>query len=162
MVFKLPLEIKEIISKARQKQQKIVMVTGVFDLIHQEHLKFLKKAKQEGDVLLIGVESDKRVKTLKGENRPINSQQQRLNNLLELNIADGVFVLPEEFSQKSDHVALLKMVLPDILAISSHSPFQDEKRVITGELGIALKVVHQFNPQISTTLMIKNSLKSRK
>jgi rfaE bifunctional protein nucleotidyltransferase chain/domain len=162
MVFKLPQEIARLISQARQKQQKIVLATGVFDIIHQEHISFLKKAKQAGDLLLVGIESDKRVKNLKGKDRPVNFQVKRLRSLEKLAITDGIFILPDKFDSQIDHRNLLEQILPDVLAISSHSPFQKEKQNIVDSLDIELRVVHQFNQNISTTLLIKNGLESNK
>ena len=60
---------------------KKILVTGVFDLLHQEHINFLTKAKAVGDILVVGLETDTRVKQLKGFNRPINSTKDRLQNL---------------------------------------------------------------------------------
>jgi D-beta-D-heptose 7-phosphate kinase/D-beta-D-heptose 1-phosphate adenosyltransferase len=85
-----------------------VLVTGVFDLLHEEHILFLKKAKALGDYLVVGIESDVRVKQMKGEGRPVNSQSIRVENLKSLNIIDEVFVLPQEFSKPSDHTTLIK------------------------------------------------------
>jgi len=135
----------------RAKAKKtLTLVTGVFDLLHQEHRNFLLKAKQLGDLLLIGLESDVRVKQLKGANRPINNQAQRLVNLRAWNIADYIFILPENFSKSAEYIR------PNFMAISSHTAFALEKEAILADFGAKLVVVHEFNPQFSSSLMIKN------
>src|SRR3990172_12032671 len=58
----------------RSLGKKIVLVTGVFDLLHDEHRNFLKVAKKAGDFLIVGLESDTRVRALKGVGRPVHDQ----------------------------------------------------------------------------------------
>lgn len=137
-----------------------VLVTGVFDILHQEHRDFLIKAKQEGDVLMVGIETDNRVKMIKGEDRPINSQVVRLKNLDKLQIAQYVFLLPEKFSKPEDHDRLIDKLMPDILAISSHTSHQPEKRAIIEKHHGNLKVVHSHNPAISSTNLINQRNRS--
>ena len=139
------------------KQKTKILVTGVFDILHQEHLNFLKKAKQLGDVLVVGVESDLRVKKMKGEGRPVNKQEQRKVNLEKLNIADEVFILPEKFASPADHLQLLQKIKPDILAVSSHTAFLDKKEKSMQEIGGRVAVVHQHNPNISTTKILEKT-----
>ena len=90
-----------------------VLVTGVFDLLHKEHIEFLKKASDLGDYLIVGIESDVRVKQMKGESRPINAQKVRKENLEKLNLANEVFILPEQFSRPEDHIKLIKKIKPE-------------------------------------------------
>jgi len=132
----------------------IVLVTGVFDVLHSEHQKFLIKAKQQGDILLIGLESDIRVKQLKGSHRPINPINIRLKNLADLNITDYVFSLPQKFNLKKDHQNLIKQIKPHILAISSRTPNQPLKKKILEKYGGKIKVVLPHNPKVSTTRLI--------
>lgn len=89
-----------------------VLVTGVFDVLHLEHEYFLRQAKALGGRLVVGIESDLRVKKLKGPDRPINAQATRCQNLRDLGIADEVFVLPEQFNTSDDHRALLQKIKP--------------------------------------------------
>ena len=136
-------------------QSKTVLVTGVFDVIHPEHINFLKKAKQEGDFLIVAIESDARVKQIKGKDRPINHQRQRLNNLKKLKLADQIIILPEQFSSPKDHQKFINQLKPDIYAISSHTLHQQQKKQIIESVGGTLKVVHQHNPHISSSKIIQ-------
>ena len=147
-----------LIQKAKSNHQKIVLVTGVFDVIHQEHINFLNKAKTSGDFLIIGIETDLRVAQMKGDQRPNYPQQTRLTNLQKLNLADAIFILPDKFSNSQQHQKLISQIKPDILAISSHTKYQSQKKKIIEKYGGILKIVHQYNPQISTTKILKTDL----
>src|SRR5688572_18097608 len=109
---------QELLEQARKQKKKIVLVTGVFDVLHEEHKRFLEAARKEGDFLLIGIESDVRVRTMKGENRPYFSEEKRKDHLEAWNIANSVFILPEQFSRPADHDALIAQIRPDVLAVS--------------------------------------------
>ncbi|MFZ5438330.1 MAG: adenylyltransferase/cytidyltransferase family protein [Patescibacteria group bacterium] len=137
--------------------EKKVLVTGVFDVLHQEHINFLLAAKKYGTKLVIGLESDHRVRQLKGKNRPIFNQQQRKKNLEKLAIADKVFILPEKFNTKADHLRLIKKLKPAVLAVSSHTAHLKEKQAIMKEVGGELKIVYQHNPAVSSSKLINNS-----
>jgi len=144
----------------RDQGKKITLVTGVFDLLHQEHKIFLEKASQIGDVLIVGVESDARVRQLKGENRPIQNQELRKKQIEALNLADTVFILPEEFTTAEHYDQFVKEILPAYLAVSSHTPFQESKEMLMKKYGGELKVVHEFNPEVSTTILEKKLARS--
>ena len=136
-------------------KKNIVLATGVFDILHQEHTNFLKNAKAVGDYLIVGVESDVRVRQMKGEGRPVNSQAVRVENLLNLNIADEVFILPEQFNKPEDHSSLIQKIKPRFLAVSSHSQHLDKKQAILKEFGGEVVIVHEHNPKISTTKLLQ-------
>lgn len=136
-----------------------VLVTGVFDVLHAEHVTLLKKAKALGNTLVIGVESDARVRRMKGAARPVNTAATRVQNLKRLELADEVFVLPEQFDSPDDHRRLLAAIRPDILAVSSHSPHLDEKHRLMQEIGGRVVVVHEHNPAVSSTILLKNKHK---
>lgn len=139
---------------------KVVLVTGVFDILHQEHHNFLKKAKALGERLIVGIESDVRVRQLKGSGRPIHTQSVRAANVTALGLADEVFILPEAFSKPEHHRALLSQIKPDILAVSSHSPHVDKKQALMQEIGGTVVVAHQHNPKISTTILLQKQPQS--
>ena len=140
-----------------KRRSQIVLATGCFDVLHQEHKKFLKAAKALDGWFYVGLESDKRVRQLKGQSRPVNSLNQRLTNLRRLKIADHVFGLPENFTTTTARRKLIKQIHPDILAVSSHTPNLPVKRRLMAEVGGRVKIVLKQNPKISTTKIIKTS-----
>ncbi len=150
----LPLDIQEVIRSCKIESKSIVLVTGVFDILHFEHEIFLSEAKKLGNILIIGIESDFRVKEIKGDNRPINSQEKRFTNLLDMGITANVFILPDNFSKFEDHLELVKTVGPDFLAVSSHTAHLDKKREIMEMVKGKLVIVHKQNAEISSTKII--------
>jgi len=134
-----------------------VLVTGVFDILHDEHVKFLKKAKSLGGQLIVGLESDARVRNIKGEGRPVNLQAIRQKNLQALKISDQVIILPEKFDSPDDHLRFLQKIKPNILAVSSHTAHLEEKRQLMAEIGGIVVVAHHHNPKVSTTLSLKKT-----
>jgi rfaE bifunctional protein nucleotidyltransferase chain/domain len=95
--------------------QKIVLAGGCFDILHLGHLTFLEKAKSQGDVLFILLESDKAIKRIKGPDRPINPQLHRAKLLAALRVVDFVILLPE-MTDKDSYDNLVKKISPDIIA----------------------------------------------
>ena len=132
----------------------IVLATGVFDLLHSEHKKFLTAAKKSGDVLLVGLESGARVRQLKGSTRPLNPISIRLRHLAHLNLADYVFKLPQNLDTQKGREDFIQKLHPHVLAVSSHTPNLAEKNRIMHLVSGCVKIVHQHNPSISTTKLL--------
>lgn len=157
----IPKNILTSLADAKEKQQITVLVTGVFDVLHEEHVRFLKKAKEEGDILLVAIESDKRVRMIKGDERPINSQDVRKVNLEHLKIANWVMILPDDFDYEARD-EFISLVRPDVLAISAHSPFKQDKINVVSKYGGEVRVVLEFNPEVSTTQTLTQTLNGNK
>jgi L-threonylcarbamoyladenylate synthase len=138
----------------RRGSIKVVLVTGCFDILHSEHQKFLQKSKEQGHILIVGVEPNSRVQKLKGSKRPINKDQIRIKNLKKLELADHIFILPQDFGQEKKRLSLLKKINPDILAISSKDPFLKIKKNLCQKTNICLKIVLPYNPKVSTTKIL--------
>lgn len=152
----VPAEMLHRIRHLHSTGKKVVLVTGVFDLLHSEHHAFLTKAKQQGNYLVVAIESDVRVKELKGSGRPVWSQEQRKQALQEVDCVDAVFVLPDNFGEVSQREKLIAEIRPDVLAVSSHSPHLEKKRKILEKYGGEVRIVHDHNPAVSTTQLLKN------
>jgi rfaE bifunctional protein nucleotidyltransferase chain/domain len=87
-----------------------VMVNGTFDIIHRGHLMMLQHAKSLGDHLLVAIDTDRRVKELKGENRPINNQDDRRYMLESLKCVNTVYF----FDSKEELIDIMKEYQPDV------------------------------------------------
>ena len=81
--------------RLRKARKKIVFTNGTFDLLHAGHISYLEKAKTLGDVLIVGVNSDKSVKTYKGPSRPFVTEKDRLRVLSALECVDYVILFRE-------------------------------------------------------------------
>lgn len=140
--------------EARENGKKVVIATGVFDLFHEEHQAFLSAAAEQGDLLVVGLESDLRAKQLKGPDRPRQPQAQRQEQVQNYPVVTAAFILPEAFSAPHHHRALVALLQPSVLAVSSHSPHQDKKAKLLAEFGGELRVVREHNPLVSTTQLL--------
>ena len=83
-----------------RKNKKVVFTNGCFDILHRGHISYLNEAKSLGDILVIGINTDKSVKRLKGEDRPVNNEADRAFMLNNLKAVDYVFFF-EEFAKLS-------------------------------------------------------------
>lgn len=138
------------IADARAHGERIVMTNGCFDILHSGHITYLEKAKEQGDRLIIAVNDDASVKRLKGEDRPINSTEQRMLMLAALRAVDWVVSFTEDTPER-----LIAKVSPDILAKGGDyqvSEIAGAKHVIDhgGEV-----VIIPFVEGFSTTSLIK-------
>jgi len=100
----------EIINRIKAERKKIVFTNGCFDLLHVGHIRYLAQAKKLGDFLIIGLNSDSSVKELKGEDRPINSFEDRATLLSAIESVDFVIMFEEQTPEN-----LIKEIVPDIL-----------------------------------------------
>jgi len=85
-------ELKEILAGHRAAGRKVVFANGCFDLIHVGHVRYLQGARQEGDVLVVGINSDSSVRTLKGRGRPLAVQADRAEIVASMECVDHVVV----------------------------------------------------------------------
>jgi len=96
--------------KLKKEELKIVFTNGCFDIIHRGHVEYLYEAKELGDFLVVGLNSDSSVTKLKGDNRPVVGQLDRAYVLLNLKPVDAVIIFDEETPYE-----LIKFVKPDFL-----------------------------------------------
>ncbi len=102
--------IKRIVKRLKSQKRKIVFTNGCFDILHRGHATYLQKAKEQGDILIVGVNSDESIKRLKGEDRPINTLEDRAYLLAALESVDFVVSFYEDTPYD-----LIKVVEPHIL-----------------------------------------------
>lgn len=104
-----------------------VLVGGVFDILHFGHIHFLKEAKALGNYLIVIIESDQRVKKLKGSSRPFHNQNQRKEILESLKFVDEVIILKDEMSNQ-DYFDLITKIHPNIIAVTKGDPMYENKK----------------------------------
>jgi D-beta-D-heptose 7-phosphate kinase/D-beta-D-heptose 1-phosphate adenosyltransferase len=90
--------------------QRFVFTNGCFDLIHPGHVALLRQAREQGHYLMVGINSDRSVRELKGEGRPVQSEADRAEVLAAMRDVDGVVVFDEETPAK-----LIEALKPDVL-----------------------------------------------
>ena len=133
------------VARLKKLGKKIVFTNGCFDILHRGHVSYLDIAKSYGDVLILGLNSDSSVKKLKGENRPINHEEDRAYILSALESVDFVTV----FSNETPY-DLIKMVEPDVLVKGGD---YEGKEVVGSDIAGEVKLV-QFVDGRSTTKTI--------
>jgi len=103
-------ELKEIIDSLKKQGKKIGFTNGCFDLVHVGHIKYLRAAKKLADILIVAINSDKSVKVLKGNKRPLFPQDERAEILSAFEFVDYVVIFDELDPEKT-----ISALLPDIL-----------------------------------------------
>jgi D-beta-D-heptose 7-phosphate kinase/D-beta-D-heptose 1-phosphate adenosyltransferase len=139
-------EISIICQELKNKNKKIIFTNGCFDILHVGHIKYLEKAKSFGDVLILGLNSDNSTRLLKGEDRPINNQDDRAYILASLEVVDYLVIFEEETP-----FDLINLIKPDILVKGGD---YKGKEVIGKDIVNDLKIV-DFIPGKSTSATIK-------
>ena len=139
-------EISSIVSELKNKNKKIVFTNGCFDILHIGHVKYLEKAKNFGDILILGLNSDDSTHRLKGKNRPINTQDDRAYILASLEAVDYVVIFNEDTP-----LNLIKLIKPDVLVKGGD---YEGKEVVGQDIAKELKLV-QFIDAKSTSKTIK-------
>lgn len=112
MVSKI-VKIDDLVNKLemlRDSGRRIVFTNGCFDILHVGHVRYLMAAKAEGDVLVVGLNSDESVRTIKSANRPVVNQDQRAEVLASLACVDYVTIFDEP-----DPLNLIRLIKPDVL-----------------------------------------------
>src|SRR3990172_13253414 len=114
--------VAQFVKKLRQQKKKIVLTQGSFDMLHIGHARYCREAKKHGDVLIVGVDSDEKIRARKGEGRPIVPQAERLEMLAHLEYVDLV-VLKKLAAPKWE---LIKIVQPDVLIATKETYNKDQ------------------------------------
>jgi len=113
-------KLKRIISGLKSKGKRIVFTNGCFDLLHVGHTRYLKKARSYGDALVVALNSDRSVKRLKGNSRPILNQKDRAEILSELECVSYVTIFNEDTPAE-----IIKYILPDVLVKGADYKIED-------------------------------------
>lgn len=133
-------------------KKKKVLVGGCFDLIHFGHLQFLKKAKENGDYLIIALEPDDFIKKNKRK-EPIHNQEERAEILANLNMVDLIIKLPL-FSSYKDYFEMVKNIKPDVIAITDGDSQIENKVKQAKEINAKVIVVTPLLKKYSTRKII--------
>lgn len=102
--------LKQKIATWKLKSQKVVFTNGCFDILHKGHLKILEEAAQQGNKLIVGINTDASVKRLKGETRPINNENDRALLVAGIKFVDAVILFDQDTPYE-----LITTLMPDVL-----------------------------------------------
>ena len=148
-------DLLQTIQNLRESRKSIVFTNGCFDILHVGHVRYLTAARSEGDVLVVGLNSDESVRSIKPENRPIMNQDQRAEVLAGLECVDYITVFNEP-----DPLKVIKELKPDVLVKGAD---WIEEEIIGADIVKANggKVVRvPAVPEVSTSRIIQRIVKS--
>lgn len=128
------------------EMSKITWINGCFDVLHYGHFKLIEYASSFGNKLVIGMDSDERVKQLKGDDRPFHTQEQRTFNLKQIRYVDEVVI----FNSENELLNLLKYLQPDIFVIGSDYV---DRPIIGSEFVKEIKFFDRINDFSTTRLL---------
>ncbi|RXK07747.1 bifunctional heptose 7-phosphate kinase/heptose 1-phosphate adenyltransferase [Halarcobacter ebronensis] len=146
------VQIEKTVKRLRNQGKSVVFTNGCFDILHKGHVSYLNTAKSFGDILILGLNSDKSVKRLKGKNRPINTQDDRAYILSALECVDYVVIFDEDTPYE-----LIKLVQPDVLVKGAD---YEGKEVVGSDIAKQTKLV-TFVDGKSTTKTIEKIKKAK-
>jgi D-beta-D-heptose 7-phosphate kinase / D-beta-D-heptose 1-phosphate adenosyltransferase len=146
-LIKTQIEIAKLSQELRLKGKKIVFTNGCFDLLHVGHISYLETAKNFGDILILGLNSDRSITSLKGENRPINLQEDRAYILAALEVVDYVVIFDEDTPYE-----LIKSIKPHTLVKGGD---YRGKEVVGQDIADELKLVEFVDGKSSTKIIEK-------
>jgi rfaE bifunctional protein nucleotidyltransferase chain/domain len=145
--------IEPFIISFKTKKKSIVLIGGCFDVLHNAHLKFLIKAKREGDFLILLLESDENIQKLKGKGRPVNNFIKRANTLEGLGFIDLIVELSPNVSDIY-YYNLTKLIQPDIIALTKDDPLTLKKDEQAKEVGGEIRIIMERDESQSSTKLI--------
>ena len=150
-------EMQKKIKELQESGKKVVFTNGVFDILHVGHLTYLEEARDLGDVLVVGVNSDSSVKTNKGDKRPINSEKNRAYVLLGTKFVNYAVIFDEKTPEK-----LLDVLKPDVHVKGGDYKKEDlpETKIVEGNGG-EVKIL-SFVDNVSTTQIINKIIEAYK
>lgn len=141
------IEMKDL-KKIRKKYEKIAFCTGCYDVLQSGHAVFFKQCKEFADILVVGVGTDKIIKRLKGPDRPINPENNRLYLVAAMQDVDYVILNDKEMMMpgKIDFYNVIKELRPDVFVLNDDDSAIKEKKELCDRLSIELKLVSRIIP----------------
>jgi D-glycero-beta-D-manno-heptose 1-phosphate adenylyltransferase len=130
-------QLRTFVAKAKQEGKRVVFANGCFDTLHVGHIRYLQGAKEEGDILIVGVNSDVSVRHLKGWGRPILDELGRAQLVAALRCVDHVILFPDPNVER-----LLEELRPDVHAKGTDYTAESvPERATADRLGIRVAIV---------------------
>ncbi|MFA6315376.1 MAG: adenylyltransferase/cytidyltransferase family protein [Candidatus Paceibacterota bacterium] len=143
-------DLSDLVVHCRGLGLKIVLTQGTYDMVHIGHARYFEEARKHGDLLIVGVDSDKKVRQRKGPERPIVPQSERLEMITHLRSVDIVTL--KENNMPRWH--LIKTVRPDVLIVTKETMVKYDEKEIREMRSYCGKVV-VLNPMATTSTSAK-------
>ncbi len=164
MTYKVVKDYKrlsEIINAYKTLGKRVVCTIGSWDMLHIGHLRYLHKAKSEGDILVVGADSDRAIKIYKNNPlRPVIPEDERMEMLSYQNFVDYVTLVDDVNGKGEWQMGLLKAIEPDVFVAIKESYPPDQIKEINKHVG-KIKILKRQAEKTSTTLIIERTFKKR-
>lgn len=155
-------KLKEIIDAYRVLGKKIVCTIGSWDMLHIGHLRYLNRARDLGDILVVGVDSDRAIKIYKKNPlRPVIPQNERMEMLSYQVFVDYVTLVEDVDKKGRWQLELIKYIRPDVFVVSDKESYPLEQRKQIRKFCGKIKVLGRQAQNTSTTAIIERTFKKR-
>ncbi len=155
-------KLSKIIDAHRVLNKKIVCTIGSWDVLHIGHLRYLKMAKEFGDILVVGVDSDRAIKIYKKSPfRPIIPQRERMEMLSYQTFVDYVTLINDVDKKGCWKLGLVKLIKPDVFIVSSGESYPVEQRKQITKFCGRLRILPRQAKTTSSTKIIERTFKKR-
>ncbi|HDY72912.1 MAG TPA: hypothetical protein ENH90_02015 [bacterium] len=155
-------KLSEIIKAHKTLNQRIICTIGSWDMLHIGHVRYLSAAKDHGDILVVGVDSDRAIKFYKKNPlRPIIPQEERMEMLSYQSFVDYISLIDDVNKAGHWQMNLIKAVKPDIFIASSGEAYPIEQRKQIIKFCNHLKILKRQAKKTSTTNIIEKTVKQR-
>ncbi len=151
-------ELKKIVNAHKTLGHKIICTIGSWDMLHIGHLRYLIKAKEQGDVLIVGVDSDRGIKIYKNELRPVIPQEERMEMLKYQDCVDYITLIDDIDDSGKWQYELIKVINPDLFVTTADSYPPEQIEVIKSYSKNVLVLPRQAE-NTSTTDIIEKTMK---
>ena len=148
--------IGSVAERLRREGRRVVFTNGVFDLLHPGHVRYLNQARRLGDALIVGINSDRSVRSNKGDGRPINAETERAEVLAALEAVDAVVVFDDDTPHQ-----VIGAVQPDVLVKGADWPEDGivGRDIVEARGGVVVRV--PVEPGYSTSSIIEKIRQAR-
>ena len=154
-------KLAEIINAHKTLGKKVICTIGSWDMLHIGHLRYLHKAKNEGDILVVGADSDRAIKIYKNNPlRPVIPEDERMEMLSYQNFVDYVTLVDDVSGKGEWQMNLLKAARPDVFVAIKESYPPKQLKEIKKYVGL-IKILKRQAEKTSTTLIIERTFKKR-
>ena len=146
-------DLRKLAAKAKAEGKRVIFANGCFDTLHVGHVRYLQGAKEQGDILIVGVNADESVHSLKGPGRPILDEHARAQLVGALRCVDYVILFPDANVER-----LLEELRPDVHAKGTdYTADSVPERAVAERLGIAVAIVG--DPKLHSTRELLASIR---
>ena len=146
--FQTAAEVRDAIAPLRSGGKTLVTTNGCFDIIHAGHVQYLREAAQLGDILVVGVNCDSVVASLKGKDRPLQNEQDRLSIVAALAMVDFAFIFRE-----ADPRGFLEILRPDIHVKGGDYAEDVVEKPVVEKYGGIIKIVSFLQGRSTSSLV---------